>query len=394
MSQERERSIWVWTQLGRETVRCGTLFVVAGGRRLSFRYRDAYLERTDAYQLDPALPLGAGTMPMPHGGISGTFSDSAPDRWGRELIRRQHGGSVDDLDVLLGVDDRLRMGALRYTTSGSDAFLAADHGEPVPPLIDLAHLQSLADQVQADPAFAQLRELARAGSSLGGARPKVNVRKPDGTLAIAKFSSKQDDFAVIAWEAVTHQLAADAGIYVPKAMFRRIGSRPVLITDRFDREPLLGGTDRRIPYMSAMTRLRSHDGAASTFAEIAEVTPVRADRHELFRRAAFGLAVNNTDDHLRNHGFLLKDGQWRLSPAFDINPSRDSTLHATAVSPLDENTLTGLIRSAELFDLKGPDAERIIDGVRGAVAGWETTARRFGLNSDEIRAMAPVFTRS
>jgi serine/threonine-protein kinase HipA len=391
VSHERERSIWVWTQLGDETVRVGTLFVLGGGRRLSFRYVDSYLTRDDCYEIDPALPLRSGTVPMPHGGISGVLSDSAPDRWGRELIRRQHGKVVDDVTVLLSVDDRLRMGALRFTASGSETFLAPDDGEPVPPLIALGQLQVLADRVQEDPAFEQLRELARAGSSLGGARPKVNVIKPDGTLAIAKFSSRRDDYSVIAWEAVVHGLAGAAGVTVPDATLRRVGGRPVFVIDRFDRSRTHTESERRIPYMSAMTRLRSHDGASSTDAEIAEVTPHPEDRQELFRRAAFGLAVNNTDDHLRNHGFLLLDGQWRLSPAFDINPSPDSTMHATPVSPMDEDSLDGLLRSAELFDLGRDAAHVIVDEVHQAVAGWENTARQLGLSGEEIRGMAGVF---
>lgn len=385
-----DQSIWVWTQIGAETIRVGTLYVTAGGRRMAFRFEQSYLEDPRRYPLDPALPETTAATPLPFGGLCGTFSDSAPDSWGRGLIRRRNGGRADDVDALLGVDDRLRMGALQYTRPEDDMYLARSD-DPVPPVIDLGHLQRLSERVEADPAFTELRELAQAGSSLGGARPKVTVRDTDGRLAIAKFSSRKDDLSVIAWEHAVHVMAADAGVDVPTSRLLRVGGRPVLLMDRFDRDYLADDTVVRIPYMSAMTRLISNDGSASSYAEIAETAETAADRTQLLLRAAFGLMVNNTDDHLRNHGFLYRGGMWRLSPAFDINPSRDGRAHATPVTPMEPDGFEALVRSAPLFDLEAAAAEKAVEQVTAVTARWRDYAHHSGIAGAEITAMAPAF---
>jgi len=387
--------------------RVGMLYAnsARGGITASFRYDPEWLGHPRAYSFDPAYPLGSGTQHHPAGGFAGAFSDAQPDRWGRGIIlrdRRARGlAAPDELDLLLGIDDELRMGALRFTEPGSREFLtqgSRDSGRRIPPLTELAHLARLSERAEADPAFDDLRALAEAGSSLGGARPKVNVIDTDGTLSIAKFSSIGDDLSTIAWEHVALHLAGRAGIRTPKHRLLHIGGRPVLLMERFDRvhSKTIGATDKtgisqRIPYISTMTLLRQTDGNSSSYAEIAEELTVPADRRELFRRAALGLLIGNTDDHLRNHGLLRLNGAWRLSPAFDINPGTQKHQHATAISPLGPDAIETLLDSSDSFSLTREAALASLSAVIDATRSWREEATRARIPATEHALLAGVF---
>ncbi len=377
-----ENRVEVWLPLGGEDVLAGELFVqtMRGRTSASFRFVSEYLTRPGAYSFDPAFTLTESTQVHPRGGLAGAFSDSQPDRWGRRLIQRNRSAGSQSVpteaDYLLGIDDRLRMGAMRFREPGGE-FLAPDRGTEVPPLIRLPELAGLARQAEtSDSAFERLAELTRLGSSLGGARPKVNVVDTEGRLSIAKFTSVQDDDSTIAWEYVALCLATRAGIETPKSRLLRISGNPVLVMERFDR---LGSA--RVPYMSAMTMLQlvdSHDAQAS-YAEIAEELPSQADRQELFRRAALGLLISNTDDHLRNHGLLRRSGVWGLSPAFDINPGAEKSVHATPLMFGEDDSVATLLGAAEYFELGPQEALDLLADVVASVHTWREEARRNGI---------------
>lgn len=373
----------------------------------SFVYDDRYLAASDAYALDPALPLVSGPLQTPVGqAMFGAFGDSAPDRWGRTLIMRaeaaraRHAGtaprSISERDVLLGVRDDLRQGALRFRADDDGPFLA-DEGSGVPVLTDLPRLLEIAGRAEADAAgYDDLRRLLRAGSSLGGARPKAHVLNAAGRIAIAKFpSSSEDTWNVAAWEKVALDLARDAGISVPDSSLIRIGGRGVLIVDRFDRR----GTNR-IGYVSAMTMLEAHDGDQRGYLEIADVIErhspsATADLRQLWRRIAFSILISNTDDHLRNHGFLHeRSDSWALAPAFDLNPN-------PAPGPKDLRTaiawndtrasIDALMSVAEDFRLTMSGAVAVLDQVMRATGRWRSVAVSHGLRQAEINAMEPAF---
>jgi serine/threonine-protein kinase HipA len=372
----------------------------------SFIYNDGYLADPDAYALDPSLPLVTGSLQTPVSrALFGAFSDCSPDRWGRTLLARREAarakdagtapGSLSEADVLLGVRDDLRQGALRFRLSEDGPYLAQDSGVPV--LTDLPALLDIAERVESGTAdFGDLNRLFRAGSSLGGARPKAHVIDSDGRIAIAKFpSASSDTWNVMAWEKVSLDLARRAGIAVPDSRLIRIGDRTVLIVNRFDRQ----GTDR-IGYASAMTMLEASDGDQRSYLEIAQVieeqSPAVTDElRQLWRRICFTILISNTDDHLRNHGFLHERAEsWRLSPAFDMNPNPAPGPKelSTAVDFNDFHaSIDTLMGIAEYCRMDAREAVDVLAQVTSAVGHWRTTAISQGLPQAEIEKMEPAF---
>lgn len=379
-----------------------------GTESATFTYSDQFLAEPGAYSLDPVLPLVAGALHTPVGRrLFNAFTDSAPDRWGRNLIDRQErlrgasSGSptrrLREIDYLLGVRDDLRQGALRFRDVDSGAFVAvADSGVPV--LRDLTELLDLASRADIeDVGEAELLRLVRAGSSLGGARPKTHVRTPDGQLAIAKFpSSATDTWDVTKWEKVALDLARRAGIEVPKSELIDVSGRAVLISYRFDRTT----RNTRIGYTSALTMLEAADGDQRSYLEIAEVIEERslsatADLKELWRRMAFTVLISNTDDHLRNHAFLHTGGDsWRLSPAFDLNPNADPgpKILSTAITEFaTEASVAPLLEVAQYFRLDRDEAETMLRDMAHEVGSWRSIAKSVGLSTREINHMEPAF---
>jgi len=389
-------------------VEAGTLYSHRRGRLESatFAYAQEYVSRRGAYQLDPALPLSSAPSQTPVGrAIFGAFADCAPDRWGRTLIKRaqaraaQETGeaarSLGEIDYLLGVRDDLRQGALRFRI-GDGPFLASEEAG-VPTLTDLPELLQLADAAERDDAsLPDLKRLLRVGSSLGGARPKAHVRAADGRVAIAKFpSAANDSWNVMAWEKVALDLARAAGIAVPDSQLLTLAGRHVLVVDRFDRTP--SGT--RLGYISAMTALEARDGDQRSYLEIAEAieqtsSRAGADLRQLWRRIVFNVLISNTDDHLRNHGFLHAGGTaWDLAPAFDLNPDPDrgAKYLSTAIDASDTSASLALAMSvAPLFRLSPTAAAVVVQEVAAAVGTWRSTAATW-LAPAQIEEMAPAF---
>lgn len=362
----------------------------------TFSYDRDYLTLRGAYAIDPALRLTAGPWSSPRG-LPGAFSDAAPDRWGRNLIAkrlRAEAGvegrpppALDDRDYLLGVSDETRQGALRFKTEVGGDF---QHPAPdVPKLIALPALLHAANAVARDEPdnMEAIKTLLDAGTgSLGGARPKASVRDDD-RLLIAKFPHHADGWSVIAWEKTALDLAETAGISVPNRQLVGIDGNPVLLLDRFDREGA-----NRVGYFSAMTLLEAQDGQPRDYTEIAEVIPEHSaatteDLRQLWRRIAFSVAVHNTDDHLRNHGFVRQGAGWRLAPAFDINPNPELgaqrvTSIGGGVSPADE--VSALLVYSESFGLTDSQARAVLREVADAASNWEAVARRNGIAEAEI----------
>jgi serine/threonine-protein kinase HipA len=381
-----------------------------GSESASFSYDDKYLASRDAYMLDPVLPLVTGTLQTPLGhALFGAFADTSPDRWGRTLIQRAERArakaaattprSMSEIDLLLGVRDDLRQGALRFRYGGEEVFLATEESG-IPVLTDLPSLLDIAARAERDTAdYDELKRLVRAGSSLGGARPKAHVLDSSGRIAIAKFPSEgSDTWNVMAWEKVALDLAREAGISVPDSQLMTIGERDVLIVDRFDRH---GRT--RIGYVSAMTMLEASDGDQRSYLEIAGIIEERSpaptmELRQLWRRIAFSILISNTDDHLRNHGFLHERGEsWTLSPAFDLNPSPDAgTKHLSIRIDFDSTlaSLDTLMTVAPYFRLDNNSALGILAEVERPVARWRALAVAHGLQQRDIEIMEPAFEHS
>jgi serine/threonine-protein kinase HipA len=292
----------------------------------TFAYDHGYLAERSSFSIDPELPLQAGNWPVAHE-LPGSFMDSTPDRWGRNLINRRYPGRrLDNLDYLLGTSDLTRQGALRFKTEQSGAFQYPDTSVPklvaLPELLDAT--RAIDNPRGSDEA---IRYLLDAGSgSLGGARPKAVVEK-DGCLFLAKFPHRSDEADVIAAE---YQALVEAGrrqMDVPACELVKVGDANVLLVQRFDRRSLMKNSER-IAYISAMTALGAVDGEQRDYLDIIDFitrqgSRPKEDRAELLRRVRYTIEINNTDDHLRNHGFLYEKGGWHLSPLFDINPNPD-----------------------------------------------------------------------
>lgn len=398
--------VQVVTELDGQMLAVGQLFTDTHQGRLSsaFAYDAAYLAHPRAYAVDPVLPLVSGTWPAA-GVLPRAFRDAAPDRWGRNLINRRAAAearekglaphTLNELDYLLGVSDAARQGALRFKLSEDGPF---EHPlADVPKLVALPVLLASAQTVAANDAGSEtaIKTLLDFGSaSLGGARPKASVYD-DGRLMVAKFAHPHDEWDVIAWEKTVLDLAEMAGIDVPPRQLLSVGGSPVLLLDRFDRTNNGG----RVGYMSAMTLCEADDGEQRDYLEIAERLATvsadpSADLKQLWRRIAFGLAVNNTDDHLRNHGFLRTNAGWRLSPAFDINPNPDAhTPHATSIAGETSGSpaVAALMATVEFFGLTQGEAASIASEIVDAIHDWRSIAGRNGLPAAELTRFTPLF---
>lgn len=393
----------------------GTLHIDGGKGKevISFEYDEEWLANADDnFVFDPDLSLFRGRQYTPlDKSMFGIFSDSCPDRWGRLLMKRREAiiakkeerkpRRLTDVDFLLGVYDETRMGALRFAISEKGPFLSNDKELATPPWTTLRKLEtaSLAFEKNDDGMEEKwLKQLIAPGSSLGGARPKASVFATDGSLWIAKFPSKYDDMNVGAWEMVVHDLAKMCRLNVPEAKmenFSKTGS--TFLTKRFDREG-----EQRIHFASAMTLLGKNDGAnaadGSSYLDIASLlrkygaTP-KKDLRELWRRLVFNMAVSNTDDHLRNHGFILTNEGWTLSPLYDVNPNvYGDTLSLNVDSNSNLIDFELALSVARLFEMTAKRAKEDVNEIKNVVENnWRNLAQKYGLSRREIESMAPAF---
>lgn len=368
-------------------------------------------------QLDPRLGLYEGRQHPPQGSQTfGVFADASPDRWGRMLMRRrlereQRAGRVGkavrlyESDYLLGVHDLFRLGALRFRLDDVGDFLDQRQGVAAPPFVRLRELEaaSLALERDVDNTATAvddwLRMLIAPGGSLGGARPKASVVDPNDQLWIAKFPSVRDEHNIGAWEMVVNTLARSCGLRVPESLARRFGhEHHTFLVKRFDRT----AAGRRLHFASAMTLTGHNDGDdASTGASYLEIVRVLieqgaqtdSDLHELWSRIVFNLLVSNTDDHLRNHGFILEPGRgWRLSEAFDINPVAESYGLKLNISEADNAMELALAQSvAPYFRVTEKEADEVIERSQVVVTQWRKIANQLGISAREQERMTPAF---
>jgi len=394
-------TVEVWTEQDGSTRIVGQAHFTRTRGQVSttFIYDAGYLA-DGGINIDPGLQLTSGSQHQ--AGLLRAFADSAPDRWGRNLIEKAERSrareesrtprSLDDVDFLLGVSDNTRHGALRFRLPGQDAYM----GRPstVPKLISLPALLRASDELtsDADPANAIKQLLDTGTTGLGGARPKASVQLEDGALAIAKFPHASDQWDVMAWEATALDLLESAGIRTPERRLVKVSDRSVLLVRRFDR----AAAGSRVGYISAMTATGANDGEGRDYADIIEAirdisVSSHADRRELYDRVIASVALGNTDDHLRNHGFLADGGLWTLSPVFDVNPNPDlSKPRATSIAGADTyaDEAEGLLALAADADIRADEAHDRIARVAVSLAGWRDYARRHGIAERELTMMA------
>jgi len=385
----------------------GTLHKV-GHAAVRFAYTDAWLKNPLAFKLDPALTLDANDF-YPENSNFGLFMDSCPDRWGQVLMQRwetidakEAGRSKVTLgawEFLCGVQDRTRMGALRFSAEDEDIFLAHEL-RAAPPMTSLGELQAVAleltrKNIDAMPKLKQwLTMLVAPGASLGGARPKANLAEAN-ELWIAKFPSAEDDRDVGLWEKLVHDMAAACGIDVPQSRIARVGHEyHTFMVQRFDRD----NGERRF-FTSAMTLLNKTDKEESSYIDLAQFIAeqgspahIGQDLRQLFTRVAFNIAVANRDDHLRNHGFMRTLSGWRLAKAFDMNPSVRKQEHVLGIDEgLHAPSLSTLLETARYYALQPLEASAIIEKVLAVVATWKARARALHIAIADVEEMEHLF---
>ena len=385
-----------------------------GKEVFSFEYIDEWLKNGPAQLLDPSLQLYTGLHYLNDVQDNfGIFLDSSPDRWGRILIRRREAAlarnenreekKLFETDYLLGVYDGHRMGALRFKLEDDGPFLNDNKNMASPPWTSLRELEQISlrledDDVIDDPEYLKwLSMLITPGASLGGARPKASIVDNDGNLWIAKFPSRNDQGDIGGWEIVTYELAILAGINMAESKAQKFSSDYyTFLTKRFDR----GNNGQRIHFASAMTILGYIDGQdhadGASYLELVDFIQknganVDQDLEQLWRRIVFSICVTNTDDHLRNHGFLLTNDGWVLSPAYDINPVENGSGLKLNISDEDNSLDLNLaMEVSEFFRLSEKRATEIIDEVLNAVANWREVAIKYKISrvEQELKALA------
>lgn len=346
--------------------------------------------------------------------IFACFSDALPDRWGRVLLnRREQIAAADEkrtvrrltsFDYLMGVDDTSRMGGFRFADTRAGKFINFEASLRVPPLANVRELMHAAHEIEASeekhllPSKKWLAQLLHPGTSLGGARPKASVIDEDGSQTVAKFPSRKDDYDVAQWEHFCHVMGRKAGLNVAETRTIDGDKYHILLSKRFDRT-----TDgKRIHFASALTLLGLTDGDNETtgygYTDIVDFIVqhgcnVEQNLEELYRRVAFYIIVGNSDDHFRNHGFLLTRKGWELSPAYDINPTLSGSQSLLINRNTSESNIDILLESAGDYMLSSAKAQGIIDNVRDAMKSWCNEARKQGLPQRDIDMFAPRFDK-
>ena len=410
-----QKTIFVYDDFSTDQpVLMGSLYlnVIKGGESYSFEYDKGWLKKTSlTLTLDPELMPYSGRQYPTGKNIFGLFADASPDRWGRMLMNKRERilaekegrkpSKLYDSDYLLGVYDETRMGGIRFKVNPEGPFLSDDKETAAPPWATLRTLEEASRNFENDEIGLTekwLNQLIKPGSSLGGARPKATVVDTKDQLWIAKFPSKNDENDTGAWEIVAHDLAALCGLNVPEAKLEKFSPlRSTFLIKRFDR---LGS--KRVHFASAMTLLGKKDGASaadgSSYLDIAAFiksygAQPKKDLIELWKRIVFNMAVTNTDDHLRNHAFILTDKGWILSPLYDVNPVPYGDELSLNVDEDDNSISIDLaVQTAVKFGISKSDAEAVAEDILQIVRdNWERTAAKYDLTRRQIEEMRPAF---
>lgn len=394
-------------ELSYDSVRSSETYGFSYDKEWLAKYGDVFL--SEDLQNFPGIQYS-----RPERDIFACFSDALPDRWGRTLLNRREQLAASEekrpvrrltsFDYLMGIDDASRMGGFRFAETPGGKFLNCESSLRVPPLASVRELMHAAQEVEASeekhllPSKKWIAQLLHPGTSLGGARPKASVIDEDGSLTVAKFPSRKDDYDVGLWEHFCHVMGRKAGINVAETRTIPGEEYHILLSKRFDRKEC----GKRIHFASAPTLLGLTDGDnASTgygYPDIVDFiiqqgSNVEQNLEELYRRVAFYIIVGNSDDHFRNHGFLLTHKGWELSPAYDINPTLSDNQSLLINRSTNESDLNILLESAGDYMLSTEKAKTIIDGVKSAMKSWHTEARRLGLRQRDIDMFAPRFDK-
>lgn len=413
--QNDSKTIYVYENYSEvEPVFMGTLFVnvIRGEEVYAFSYDNDYLKRNkNQIVIDPSIMLYEGRQYTDvNKKTFGIFEDSSPDRWGRILMQRKEAENAKgedrkpnklyESDYLLGVYDKARSGALRFKLDIDGPFINDDEKEVMPPWVSLRTLEEAARNIEddKDKTNKYLRQIIMPGSSLGGARPKANVIDEKGEMWIAKFPSKNDDIDKGAWEKVSMDLARLFGLNVPETKLEKLSKYGnTFLTKRFDRK-LEEKNIRRIHMASCMTLLGKNDNEDASYLDIVSFIKensgnAKEDLLELFKRLLFNIAISNSDDHLRNHAFIVEDNMWRLSPLFDVNPinfGRELELEILDGSHLMDFEVA--LSSSKYYGIKEEEAKKLIEKVKKIVRdNYEDLAKKYGIKNFEIQKVKEAF---
>lgn len=382
-----------------------------GRKAFSFKYDNEWIKSKNPFILDPDISWNTGPQYPNNKENFGVFLDSMPDRWGKTLMQRREVQTAReenrtvktlyDIDFLLGVFDPCRMGALRFRLEKEGDFVDNTANTPIPSWSSIRELQHSASQVESDNNDSEIKKhleiLIAPGSSLGGARPKANVLDENKQPWIAKFPSKNDDIDKAAWEYLAYCLAINAEIEMSESKIEKIAKKHhTFLTKRFDRQ-----IDKRIHFASAMTMTGNNEDSIRdrmpSYLDLVDVIwnnseEIETDLHQLWRRIIFNIAISNTDDHLRNHGFIIKNNGWRLSPAYDINPSIEKSGLAINIDDKSNALDIDLAKSVgEYFELDEKGMNKIIASVQNAVKDWRKIATEIKIPAKEQSLMESAF---
>ena len=395
-------------ELGYESLR--------GSDSYAFKFDDEWLRHYGNLFLSADINNYPGQQyTQPGRDIFGCFSDALPDRWGRLLLNRREQilaaeekrpvRKLSSFDYLIGIDDFSRMGGFRFKTDPDGEFINCDSHLRIPPLTDLRSLVAASMEIEKSeeqnrlPEKKWIQQLVHPGSSLGGARPKAGVRDADGCLYVAKFPSRNDDYDVSLWEHLSHLLAKKAGVIAAETSVIPTGDKyHALLSKRFDRM----ADGRRIHFASAMTLLGLSDGSnaqtGNGYLDIVDFIlqsccQVEDNLRQLYRRVAFNIAIGNTDDHFRNHGFLLTPRGWTLSPAYDMNPTINEYQSLLITSSTNKADLNLLLEASEEYMIGKEEATKIIQDVTDAVKGWRRMAAMLGIAKHEMAMLETIIEK-
>lgn len=395
-------------ELGYESLR--------GSDSYSFKYDNDWLRQYGSLFLSADINNYPGQQyTQPDRDIFGCFSDALPDRWGRMLLNRREQilsaeekrpvRKLSSFDYLMGIDDFSRMGGFRFKESPDGEFINCEKSLRIPPLTDIRALVAASMEIEKSEEQNQLPEkkwllqLVHPGTSLGGARPKAGVMNDEGQLCVAKFPSRNDDYDVGLWEHASHLLAKKSGVTAADTSVIETGGKyHALLSRRFDRT----SDGRRKHFASAMTLLGLTDGCdaktGNGYLDIVDFIlqnccNVEDNLRQLYRRVAFNIAIGNSDDHFRNHGFLLTPKGWTLSPAYDMNPTLNEYQALLINSTTNRADLQVLLDSAEEYMIGREEAGRIIDEVKGGVKNWKSIATRLGISKREMDVFEQILSR-
>ena len=385
---------------------------VRGTERISFEYEENWLMAHPSLALDPDLMNTRGVQYVTDKKCFGFLSDIAPDRWGRKLMERMESEhaleenrspvKLQESDFILNVSDRSRQGGIRLMSFDGNFYSVYSEND-IPPITELRALESASFEFENNNGNVKkwISQLIHPGSSLGGARPKANVIDTDNSMWIAKFPSKYDDIDVGAWEMVCHDLADMCGLEVPPAKLIKLSEYHTFLSKRFDR----GKENKRFHFASAMTLLGKTDNSEdiSSYLDLVDLIEqhcgltTESDLKEMWKRMIFNICVGNTDDHLRNHGFILSENDmWKLSPAYDINPSFDTKHLSLSIDGMNTiKSLKNAIEVSEWFRIGREEALCIAQKIKDIVSSYrDVLIQKYGISRQEAKRMESAFSQA